>query len=268
MTRHYHGYLTVPADRILFLLRNVPGLIYAVHRRTSVNDESLQPNEACYEGVMFAWARRSGNGRRYDGLYAAERAEAVLKRMKEVGGMILGPKQYNHVLKAWRKHDHDASSGDEGPNKVQRASLLLKQMSPMPSSNADVFSYNHVIATCASPVKTAEGKREALFTALDAYNRLCESQISYPNNETYRMLFMVCTKLLPSTSDAGTELFEKLFRVCCNDGLLSNDILKTAQEYLPPWSTQKLLGREYKKKSINDMPTGWSQNVATKRSAR
>jgi hypothetical protein len=228
-------------------------------------NESLQPNEACYEGVLSAWSIRSGNGRRYDGLYAAERAEAVLKRMKEVGGMIPGPKQYNHVLKAWRKHDRYASSGDEVPNKIQRASLLLQQMSSTLSSNADVFSYNNVIATCTSPVETAEGKREALFTALDVYNRLCGSQTSYPNSETYRTLFAVCTTLLPKTSDAGIELFEKLFRECRNDGLLSNDILKITREYLPPWSIRKLLDSEYEKNSIYDMPRDWSQNFTNKR---
>ena len=235
--------------------------------RESKDESSLEPNEACYEGVMFAWSIRSGNRRRYDGLYAAERAEAVLQRMKEVGGLSPGTKQYNHVLNAWRKHESDASSNDGGPNKVHRANLLIQQMSRMTSSPADVVSYNYMIATCASPVQTAEGKREALFVALDAYNRLCESRTSYPNNQTYYMLSLVCTKLLPSTSDAGIELFEKLFHECCNDGLLSNDFLKIAREYLPPWSMQKLIGPEYGMNPIyvRDLPREWSRNCTPSR---
>jgi hypothetical protein len=239
--------------------------IERLHRESE--DESLRPNEGCYEGVMFAWGIRSGNRRQYGGEYAAERAEAALKRMKEVGGLSPGTKQYNHVLNAWRKHDSDASSRDEGPNKVNRANLLIQQMSQTPSSHPDVVSYNYMIATCTSPVQTAEGKREALFVALDAYNRLCESQTSYPNNQTYCMLSLVCSKLLPSTSDAGIELFEKLFHECCNDGLLSNAILKTAREYLPPWSMQKLIGPEYGKKPIyiRDLPREWSRNCTPSR---
>lgn len=242
-------------------------------------DESLRPNEACYDGVIFAWLRRSGNRNQYDGRYAAERAEAMLNRMNP------GLKQYNRVLNAWMKHESDDLHGEE-PNKVDRAKSLLQEMScnateqkrsnrgPARPPRPDVFAYNYVIGACASTTtQVAERKRDAFFTAVDTYNSLCDSSECSPNNHTYRMMFDVCVKLFPRSNDAQTEFMEKLFRECCNDGLLSNDILRIARNYLPPWSMQKLLGPDVvlsgrKPLYVSDLPEDWSRSFAKKKRSR
>lgn len=237
-------------------------------------NDSLRPTEACYDGVILAWLYRSGNKNQYDGSYAAERAESILKRMKDVGGLAPGLKQYNRVLNAWFKHESDGL--EDGPNEVDRASSLLHQISSnategsrSSSARPDVFAYNYVIAACASSVQSAERRREAFDTALDAYNRLCESKNCSPNNHTYRMMFDVCVNLLPRSSDAQTKLMEKLFRECCNDGLLSNDILRTVRTYLPPSSMQQLLGADVvngkKPIHVGNLPKEWSCSFAKKR---
>ena len=237
-------------------------------------EESLKPNESCYDGVIFSWLRRSGNGNRYNGAYAAERAEAVLQNMKEKGRPSPGLKQYNRVLNAWLKHESKGS--EEGPNPVDRARLLLTEMSSnatedqgskrsmAPSTRPDVFAYNYVIATCASATETADGRREAFFTAVDTFNRLCKSKYCHPNNHSYRMMFDVCVRLLPRSSDSQTDLMEKLFKECCKDGLLSNDIVRTTRQYLPPSLMQELLGpgvNVHGKKQIfiRDLPDEWSR---------
>lgn len=246
------------------------------------NDKSLRPNKACYDGVIFAWLNRSGNKKQYDGLYAAERAEAILLRMKDVGCLTPMLKQYNRVLNAWCKHESvDAS---EIPNKVERARALVQEMSSNANDGSkrervapaepDVFSYNYVIATCASCANQgAERRREAFFSALETYNRLCECNECHPNNHTYRMMFDVCANLLPKSSNAQVELMEKLFRECCEDGLLSNDILRTLRKYLPQSTMQKILGPDVvveERKPIypSDLPREWSRNFGPKGRSR
>jgi hypothetical protein len=201
--------------------------------------------------------------------------------MNDADGIRPELKQCNRVLNAWCKHENNNGS-DDGPNKVERARLLLHEMSSnaikgstmstwidSKSCQPDIFSYNYVIGCCASPFRTADRKREAFFTALDTYNRLSESPYCSPNNHTYRMMVGVCVKLLPKSSDSQTEMLEKLFKECCNDGLLSNDILRTARDYLPPWLMQKHIGPDIvmhgdKPLYISDLPKEWSRQFRQK----
>jgi hypothetical protein len=246
-------------------------------------DQALKPNELYYDGVIFSWLRRSGNGNQYNGSYAAERAEAVLKIMKNKGQPAPGLKQYNRVLNAWLKHG--SKGAKEGPNPVDRARLLLTEMasnttedrgskrSVAPSTKPDVFAYNCVIATCALATETADGRREAFFTAVDTFNRLCKSKDCDPNNDSYRMMFDVCVNLLPRFSDSQIDLMEKLFKECCKDGLLSNDIVGITQKHLSPSLMQEILGpgvNVYGKKEIfiRDLPDEWSRFFGKTRRSR
>jgi hypothetical protein len=136
-----------------------------------------------------------------------------------------------------------------------------------------VFAYNCVIATCALATETADGRREAFFTAVDTFNRLCKSKDCDPNNDSYRMMFDVCVNLLPRFSDSQIDLMEKLFKECCKDGLLSNDIVGITQKHLSPSLMQEILGpgvNVYGKKEIfiRDLPDEWSRFFGKTRRSR
>jgi hypothetical protein len=208
---------------------------------------------------LLAWNLRSANTNQVNGLYSAEHAEAVLERFKVETGEMASFKMFQDAIEAWARHDPHGILAD-GPNKVNRARLLLQQLileRPTELSN-NSLPFGIMLRTCTTPMPNASLRREAFFTAIDCYNRLHEDDRFSTHWSIYLEMFNMLKVQLPEDPDARfSSLAESIFHDCCDDGWLGPSTIKSALacNHLPDPLVKLLSG------SSNTLPASWSQKV-------
>ena len=221
--------------------------------------ENVRPAEPSYASVLLAWNLRSANTNQVNGLYAAEHAEAVLERFKEETGEMPSFKMFQDAIEAWARHDPHGILAD-GPNKVNRARLLLQQLvleRPKELSN-NSLPFGIMLRVCTTPMPSASLRREAFFTAIDSYNRLQADDRFSTQWIIYMEMFNMLKVQLPEKRDAMfSSLAESIFHDCCDDGWLGPSTIKAALacNHLPDHLVQLLSG------SRNTFPEMWSEKV-------
>ena len=236
---------------------------------------SLRPNGACYFAALLACTRASGSPHQRDGLSsAAQRAEIILEGMMEKAGSQVNIKHCNVVLSAWSNHRHEprkeTSDNSDRPNvasKVNRARALLDRMlssDNLPSPNTE--SFNYVLEACASYAPTHQLQSESLSTAVDTFNILCEQGLHEhtPDTKTYSLMMRTLRTHLPRKSKEQVKLVEDLFRHCCDNGLLTEPVLKTTAYCLPGKSLETLIGLPPTSElnvRLRDLPEEWRCNT-------
>lgn len=248
---------------------------------------SIETISACYNGVLLAWAWKSGTSIKFEGKYPAERAESILEQMVATVNVRSLTWYCNVVLDAWSRHISLSSNvdGENIPNKVEKSrSLLLwmvgeEEAGAWPTPNPDLqrtvpntSSYNFVIEACASHLDSTGGDKKSMSVPMEMFHRLVESPSCDPDERTYMLLFKMCAKLQSSPDFNTTHLPERLFRNCCDAGMLGNDTLAAATKCLAQNSLEKLMKISSRSfgfpNHVRYFPSDWSRNVNQPRRTR
>lgn len=222
-------------------------------------NESVRPSEPSYASVLLAWNLRSAYTEKIDGLYGAEHAEALLERYEHETGNKPSLKMMQDAIQAWSHHDPDGILV-EGPNKVDRARLLLSRvMNEMPAQlTNNKMSFCIMLRVCNSKMSGVSLRREAFFTAIETYNRLQRDTRFSTHALIYVEMFKLLKTHLPEKRDARyMSLAETLFDDCCRDGYLSPSVIKAAiaSNHLPEHVHNLLSGDK------KDWPENWHRLV-------
>lgn len=209
--------------------------------------ESLQASEHSQRGVL---------------------AEALLKEMEE--SLLHGqqeaspnPDSYRFVVDVYRTI--------ESRDRIPRAkTILLRCKDTILSGEVDkttrknavevLNSFVLVCATTPQPVPSEAGVsilREALY-AVERFRSDCKV---IPNQMTYAYL-MQTAKELVSNEASRTKILDQVFRLCCQDGMVDDVLLKQFMEVTTPDQYQRaVVAPSEKVEGIKVIPESWSRNV-------
>lgn len=161
-----------------------------------------------------------------------EQAERLLDSMEAAltdnsGNAAPNADTYKHVINIWyRKSDDD---------RISRARQLLQRLKenyPAMSriglkDDGFVGALNAFIGICSlSRARTEEEGMEILRQALSAIEMIRDLGGVKPDADTYSTLLQGCANLLP----VGMErqlLIDRVFRLCCEEGMVDDNVLKT-----------------------------------------
>ena len=225
----------------------------------ATNNDDVRPDEPSYASVLLAWTLRSASTEQVDGLYAAEHAELLLMRFENETGKKPSFKMLHDALDAWSRHDPTGILVD-GPNKVNRARLLLHRlMLEYPHEMTETTTpFCIMLRACSAPTTVVSRRREAVFTAIDSYNRLQRDSRFLTHWRIYEEMFKMLKVHFPEKSDVtNTSVASTVFQDCCNDGWLSPSVIEAAlgSNHLSDHVISVLTGH------LNDRPRDWSHKV-------
>jgi len=152
---------------------------------------------------------------------------------------------------------------------AQRAYEILSQMERQYKESDDKndlpnsFTYNYAINCAANTLGPLEKKDPAFKVALYAFQSLRKSPIDKPNSFTYAFMLKACNSLLP-LGDIRYKVVTQAFKECCNEGMLSNEVLKWLLKGVPAEVGRELLqypDRGYRRLQVRDLPAEWSCNA-------
>jgi hypothetical protein len=175
-----------------------------------------------------------------------EQAELLLLEMEAaLRGDTIGPKPnaqtYTLVINIWR--------GSMSAEMVPRARAILRRMEkifeqlPKGADKHDeiVGTFNAFIRVCAATeVKNADRGKEVLKDALAAFESLLTLEGFEPNAATYSNLLVACGSLVAPGRDRQMVI-DKVFRICCDAGMVDDDVLLQLRAYATPEHFSKLV---------------------------
>uniref|UniRef100_A0A7S2KQ24 Uncharacterized protein n=1 Tax=Leptocylindrus danicus TaxID=163516 RepID=A0A7S2KQ24_9STRA len=135
----------------------------------------------------------------------------------------------------------------------------------------NTFLFNAVLGACISTRGSDKVASEAFEIALDTYNEMREREFTRPDAYTYGSLLKACDSLLPRNDPNGIRDDHgiTLFRACCEDGLLTANVLSFLMKCV---SKQAFLGIHERAKMngaskcnaediMEQLPQEWSRNA-------
>lgn len=162
-----------------------------------------------------------------------EQAEVLLKRMEDAfandASSTIAPnsESFIHVLRVWGSHN--------SMEKVAKAKLLLLRLQerfraisgPHHWTKGELVDvYNEYIKVCGSYRTSSDKEGMQVFReALAAIGMMQKEVNQRPNPGTYTALLDACENLL-SGSTEKKAVVEKIFALCCNDGLVDGKVLQ------------------------------------------
>jgi len=202
-----------------------------------------------------------------------EQAEALLQSMERT---LLGstsssfPKpdadSYRLVFDVWASSD--------SKDKVAKGKNVLESMlknkealfAHLKRREGVVAAFNSFVRVCgASRVDGEEEGMHVLRTALVAIEQMRTIEGAVPNAATYAGLLECCEKLLPLGRERG-GIVEKIFRLCCSDGMVDENVLRqlrtaaTSEQY-----SRLVISRSENVEGTKMVPEAWTLNALGKR---
>lgn len=223
---------------------------------------NLEPTMACYNSLLAAYCSQCEHS---GSIQSFESALEVLVRMEREGGFSPNTQHYNRIFSIPSKIH---SQYEENRFFIlQKTKSILNEMCQLSTSRTtfapDVFTFNHMIKACYG-YEDEYRKREALFHLLDIYNMLCDSESCGPIDQIYINMLRTLQNILVENTKDRALLCEEIFRKCCENGLLTNAVLKIISSMLPPSSMRRLescqLVQSSKPLVISNLPSEWSVN--------
>jgi hypothetical protein len=235
----------------------------AHNRSTSV---SVQPTTANVNDVIEALSM-SIHYRKTD------QVESLLQSMERVmSGESLASfpvpdaNSYRLVLDVW------ASS--ESSDKVERGKKILHRMldnydalfSPAERKDGIVAAFNAFLRVCGS--KNARGDKDGmqvLRVALASIERMRQIDGANPNAAIYASLLECCEKLLPLGKERS-GVVEKMFRLCCADGMVDDTVLRQLRTAATSDQYSRLVVQPSEDiEGTKMVPEAWTLNALGKR---
>ncbi|GFH54846.1 hypothetical protein CTEN210_11322 [Chaetoceros tenuissimus] len=230
--------------------------------QTSHNIPNLEPTMACYNSLLAAYCSQCEHS---GSIQSFESALEVLVRMEREGGFSPKTLHYNRIFSIPNKihSQHE----EKRFFILQKTKSILNEMCQLSTSRTtfapDVFTFNHMIKACYG-YEDEYRNREALFHLIDIYNMLCDSESCEPIDQIYINMLRTLQNILVENTKDRALLCEEIFRKCCENGLLTNAVLKIIASLLPPPSLRRLescqLVPSSKPLVISNLPSEWSAN--------
>lgn len=213
----------------------------------------IEADDISYNTVIHAAAKTQT-------LEGAMKASQLLEEMESLyksGNRRMQPSAYSYsaAINAWSKVRAD--------DQVERArELYCRMLAAARTGNlagtVDVIVFTTFITVCANLPKTAspDRQRDALKYAIESFELLQSDFGGHPNQFTYRMIMKCCQNLTQSRNECA-RLMEGLFRMCSNDGFVSNIELGMFRTSVPPHVLEKFsMTNRY-----SSVPASWCRNV-------
>ena len=234
-------------------------------------DSWYKPREVHLRYVITNWLNRCKTGELYDGmngknLYPAEHCEKIIYWIRNrTWFQPIAEMVYGMAIRAWAIQklpdtekdvsifdlDNDNATKRSSsklrtlpqPNPVAHALQLLNSFVELKISTGDFlppYPCNWVLETCCRIQPTMELKVEAYDTAIRTFQR-CKH-----NARTYELMVQVIRIQVETLDDTHRSLIEELFRQCCVEGLVSQDmIVHVVSTARSPETIQRLFGLSY-----------------------
>jgi hypothetical protein len=120
-------------------------------------------------------------------------------------------------------------------------------------------TYNMVINCCSNtPRAKKEDVAEALTIAFDVYARLRSSSYAEVDRFSFISLLKTCGKLIPNSTVEKVGIIAGVFKDCCEEGLVDDDIMKNLIAAVPKESLDSILEKSM---LLGDLPDVWTRNV-------
>ena len=148
---------------------------------------------------------------------------------------------YKQVINIWM--------GSRLPEKVPRAKSVLWRMEERyeklskGTDTVDDFVgvFNAFIRVCASmQVQNVDKEKEILKEALSAIETMKSYGNLRPNADTFTAILEACDNLLPPGSERAM-IIEKVFRLCCDQGMVDDNVLVRLRSAATPEMYSKLV---------------------------
>jgi hypothetical protein len=122
----------------------------------------------------------------------------------------------------------------------------------------NILIYDQVLRCCAfTKTKDAMCRRQALKVAMSVLSKVRDdSKHIEPLPNTYELALWSCCAL--TRGEELSRLLERIFQMCCEDGCLSDEVLRRLRTMAPPTIVERLIGKETK---IRAFPAAWSGNA-------
>lgn len=123
-----------------------------------------------------------------------------------------------------------------------------------------LIAYNSLLNSCANSTKS--GAYDAFQIALDAYKDVQNSCSVNADHITYATFLKVCGIFIDNDNERSV-IVRKVFKRCCEDGQVSNIVLRALHASSCEDEYCRLLEGAFKKGcvSINEVPLEWTCNV-------
>lgn len=120
-----------------------------------------------------------------------------------------------------------------------------------------------VIKACAySRDHTAESKKEALKLSLQIYSDMKSEGDVEPDAVTYASLIKACNFLMEPSDNMKVKTIVRLFRRCCEEGKVSQFVLKELQASLSADEIRVAMGSDtLYVGDVGSIPKQWRRNV-------
>ena len=184
---------------------------------------------------------------------AAQKAEILFSDMIE-DGIVPDICTYNSILKCWSRSDDD--------EKVVRSFKIFDKtrLTHAHAGGHDLLiTYNTFLSCCAS---SEIGRYNTFDIALSAYRDAQNSSIVHADHITYATFLKVCAKFLHDRKRKET-IVKKVFKSCCKDGQVSNLVLKSLHSSVSKDLYCTLLEGAFRKGCVSllEIPSEWTCNV-------
>lgn len=191
-------------------------VLFDLISRYRAGDDDVRPNGDTFRCVLTAQRRRKNISAAkveqllqiQEGLYATTKQE----------DLKLDGRLYNVALYAI------ARSRD--PKKAIRARRIVDKMRELEDQDQQltVRTYFNLLSACAYTSGSPDDKLGAFQIAVDALKELRETLNREPDSSCFGMFLKACANLMPE-SRKRDAVVEKVFRKCCNDGLVDDFVL-------------------------------------------
>jgi hypothetical protein len=229
------------------------------HDRSSVS--AVLPSSITYTNVIQALAVRKTNK-------AAVNADGLLKKMEEQyskGNEMMKPTRDSYIGVIHAYGNSGAESSFIHANQVFQR-LLSQYSNGNDAAKPDVCAYHALIRACSrAAVNTTspEQQRQALVLAIATIQDMKKSDdFNRPNSKSYLLLLECCIQLLPPGSTERLKALRSIFRSCCKDGLVDQQVLIAFQSAV---STDvyhnEVVHSAHDYNGIKALPESWTRNL-------
>mmetsp|Transcript_31807 Transcript_31807/g.66856 ORF Transcript_31807/g.66856 Transcript_31807/m.66856 type:complete len:798 (-) Transcript_31807:884-3277(-) len=219
----------------------------------------IKPSAVTYTNVIQALAVRESK-------MAAEKADELLKKMIAeygAGDESMRPTRHSYVGTIHAYGNSGAESNFLNANEVLQR-MIADYSQGNEEARPDASSFHAVIRACARSSDTSsspEKHKQALLLAISTVQHMKKSDSYHANSRSYLLLLKCCTSLLPSGSEREKAL-RSIFRSCCKDGLVNEQVLNEFQSVVSSEIYHKEVVKDAPSyNGIKSLPETWTRSL-------
>lgn len=253
-TKHYNWVLDALARQgHLKATKLAKDILSRMELKFETGLSKIKPDSYSYSAVLLAIANGSSHQSR--ALEAEVLLQHVLKIASNSDGDSLSVQLtsiiFNNAIRAVER------SGTS--DKRAKVRNIIKAMTDR-GMKPDTFTYNGAIRCCAYTTGEDREKREAFEYALSCLKQLRSSDSTKVDLYTYPAIFIACDKLL-SNNEQDVQNIMEIWRMCCDDGCVSDLILSQLRKMKVSLETLRILLQNEDAMSIGvtSLPKRWTR---------